>query len=302
MRERAIRQEVERYLRTGDSDENFLGWPGRDYLARAEAKHRILREALVEGVRDLEKGCHAVPIQKGIDVAHLARAKALPMVKGLFPAAEQEPILRLLAGSVTFVTRDNIQELLTGTTWHRTAWDLANIYLGSIGARRLGDAESDVVGLSEETTCYVSLAYFKEADPFADFIVHEMAHVFHNWKRESVGLPHTRYREWLLAIDYSKRETFAYACEAYSRILERARDGAERRLLLSEYVSRGVPTAETVQQEELVSALTEATLARNGWKRILQRCAPARQSFARFSHLKGLGRSQVASIGGGQQR
>jgi hypothetical protein len=101
-----------------------------------------------------------------------------------------------------------------------------------------------------------------------------MAHVFHNWKRERIGLPHTRYREWLLAIDFGKRETFAYACEAYSRILERARAGADRRGLLGEYVAVWVPAAETVKQDDLIGALTEATNARNGWARILQRCAP----------------------------
>ncbi len=35
-----------------------------------------------------------------------------------------------------------------------------------------------------------------------------------------MGPPETHQREWLLDIDFRKRETFAYACEAYSRILE----------------------------------------------------------------------------------
>jgi hypothetical protein len=274
MTDAGIQQEVDRYLTTGASDDGFPGWPGRGYFAWAESAHRILREALIAEVRNREAECRLVPPPKPVDIAHLARDKAMPMVKGLFPSVEQEPILRLLEGSVTFVTGENIQELLTGTTWHRTAWDLANIYLGSIGARRLGDAESEVVGLSEETTCYVSLAYFEENDPFADFIVHEMAHVFHNWKRESVSLPYTRYREWLLAIDYSKRETFAYACEAYSRIVERATDGADRARLLSEYIAHWMPVTDKVKPDDLIGALDEAIRARNGWKRILQRCAP----------------------------
>ena len=94
-----------------------------------------------------------MPPSNPVDIAHLARDKAMPMVKGLFPSVEQEPILRLLEGSVTFLTRENIQELLNGTTWHSTSWDLANIHLGSIGARRLGDTKSNIVGLSEGTTC-----------------------------------------------------------------------------------------------------------------------------------------------------
>lgn len=274
MTDPAIQQEIDRYLTTGASDDSHPGWPGRDYVARAESAHRILREALVAEVRNREAECGPVPPPKLVEIAHLARDKAIPMVKGLFPSVEHEPILRLLEESVTFVTRENVRELLSGTTWHSTAWDLANIYLGSIGARRLGDTGSNIVGLSEGTTCYVSLAYFREPDPFADFIVHEMAHVFHNWKRESVGLPHTRHREWLLAVDFRKRETFAYACEAYSRILERASDGAERTALLSEYVSAWMPAADTVEPDDLIGALTEAIRARNGWKRILQQCAP----------------------------
>jgi hypothetical protein len=35
-----------------------------------------------------------------------------------------------------------------------------------------------------------------------------------------IGLPETRTREWLLPIDFRKRETFGYACEAYARIVE----------------------------------------------------------------------------------
>ena len=78
----------------------------------------------------------------------------------------------------------------------------------------------------------------------------------------------------LTPIDFRKLETFAHACEAYSRILEHAGDGAERRRLLSEYVSTWMPADERVEPDDLFGALTEAVGARNGWKRILQHCAP----------------------------
>jgi hypothetical protein len=55
------------------------------------------------------------------------------------------------------------------------------------------------------------LDYFRHEDPFADFVVHEIAHIFHNCKRRAAGLPETRMRDWLLDIDFRKRETFAYA-------------------------------------------------------------------------------------------
>ena len=73
-------------------------------------------------------------------------------------------------------------------------------------------ARPRIVGLSEETTCYVCANYSREENRFDDFVVHEVAHIFHNGKRETIGLPEIRGREWLLEIDYAKRETFAYAC------------------------------------------------------------------------------------------
>ncbi len=123
------------------------------------------------------------------------------------------------------------------------------------------------------------MTYFEKDDPFADFVVHEAAHVFHNWKRESVGLRHTRYREWLLEIDFTKREEFAYACEAYHSIVEQATNRADRRRLLAEYADRWAPSSDQVAREELLSILAEAVEARNGWKRILSRCAPAASDF-----------------------
>jgi hypothetical protein len=43
---------------------------------------------------------------------------------------------------------------------------------------------------------------YEEKDPYADFVVHEMAHIFHNCKRRTVGLKQTRKREWLLDIAF----------------------------------------------------------------------------------------------------
>jgi hypothetical protein len=79
----------------------------------------------------------------------------------------------------------------------------------------------------------VSMAYFRPNGQLDDFVVHEGAHIFHNCKRQTIGLPEVGGREWLLDIDFRKRETFAYVCEAYSRILEVGRSAAARRELLA---------------------------------------------------------------------
>lgn len=270
-------REVQRYLRTGEHDHDFARWPGSDYLSRVTTGGQAMKDALVSEVRRLEPGQSLPSLPAGFDSTTFARRKVRPMVTGLFPAKEREIILDLLENSVVFLTHDNIEQVLRKVHWLGSAWNLANLYLGSIGATCLNGEPSYLVGLSQETTCYVSIGYFSDDDPFADFVVHEVAHVFHNWKRERVGLSHSRHREWLLPIDFAKREEFAYACEAYGRIREQAKSPAERRRLHAEYAESWVPRTDGVDQHELVDILAEAVTARNGWKRILARCAPPKR-------------------------
>jgi hypothetical protein len=202
------------------------------------------------------------------------------MVRGLFPRAEQDAVLARLEQSVVFTTSANIEEILHGSSFDGTAWTLANLYLASFDAELLGKDAPRLVGLSEETTCYVSPDYLAEDDPFADFIVHEVAHVFHNCKRATIGLRETRTKTWLLDIEYRKRETFAYACEAYAGVLARGKRPAERLALAEEY-SRGVRISdERVDTAEVASIVRAAAAAPNGWKVILARCTPMRRSTA----------------------
>ncbi len=193
------------------------------------------------------------------------------MVDGLFAARERQAVLGLLERSVVFLTPESVERVISETCLS-TAWDLANIYLGSLDLPPLGGDRPSIVGLSEETRCYVSASYFSERDPFADFVVHEAAHVFHNCKREYVGLPFTRNREWLLPIAFRRRETFAYACEAYSRIVEGSKGPEPRRGRFRSFAEDHVPRA-AGDPRELVDILTEAIAARNGWERILARCS-----------------------------
>jgi hypothetical protein len=199
------------------------------------------------------------------------------MIRGLFPRAEQETVLALVERSVVFLTPSNIDATLRGCDWLGTAWDLANLYLGSLGADLLSEEACDIVGLSEHTTCFVSPVYFEESGPFADFVVHEVAHIFHNCKRQTAGLREIRGREWLLEVDFRRRETFAYACEAYATIVERARNLRDRAVCAREF-SRDVRVAdEQVDPVELADIVREASDRRNGWKAILARCTPSRR-------------------------
>jgi hypothetical protein len=196
------------------------------------------------------------------------------MVRGLFPKSEVDPVLATLERSVVFLTPQNIESVLRNTRYLHTAWSLANLYLRSIGADLLSPKALNIVGLSQETTCYVSMDYFDEDDPCADFVVHEAAHIFHNSKRSTSGLAETRIREFLLDIDFGKRETFAYACEAYSQILERCKTKVQRQSMLTAHRAGQFPGHDQeVDRLEYLAILNKAIHARNGWKVILAGCA-----------------------------
>ena len=270
--------EVQRYLASGDPDHGFAGWPGDTFIDSARRGGAALREALIAQVHARTVSRAGSPDSGSRDIVGLTRDKVGAMVTGLFATAEQPAVLRMLERSVVFLTRGNLVEVLRCTRWLRTAWSLANLYLASVGAQRLCEAAPEIVGLSHGTTCCVSPAHFHEQDPFADFVVLEAAHVFHNCKRAAVGLPRTGRREWLLDIDFGHRETFAYACEAYSRIVVLAAATAARRMTLTRHAEGALPCGPAVDLDEYLDILDEAVQTRNGWKRILQRCAPRRSA------------------------
>ncbi len=267
-------EEIETYLRVGCHDPKFEAWPGNGFFDRSQNGTQALREALVAEVLTRTQRCPVTTPPDDLDLRQFAHQKFSGMVKGLFPKPEQAIVLAMLERSVVFLTPRNIASVLRDMPWLDTAWDLAYLYLASHSAELLSVEAQPILGLSIETTCYVSTDYFRSANPFEDFVLHEAAHIFHNCKRETLGLSHSRHREWLLEIEYRKRETFAYACEAYSRLLELGCDSKHRQDLLNELAATPLPNDERVDGAEYLDILAEAITARNGWKRILARCSP----------------------------
>lgn len=270
----SVADEVERYLLTGSSDPVYAAWPG-NILERATRGRDELRAALIRAVRLKDvTTTRAMPAQ--LDAVDLTRAKVEPMVMGLFPRAERDVVLAMLEKSVVFLTAENVETVLLEESFNHTAWTLANLYLAGSGAELLSPDAPNLVGLSQNTSCYVSPQYFHEDDRFADFVVHEAAHVFHNCKRGQLGLRETRSKVWLLDIEYRKREAFAYSCESYARILELGTCSAERQSLAREFCRTVCISDERADGHEVAHIVSTAVAARNGWKVILAQCAPER--------------------------
>ena len=266
--------EIDRFLSSGNHDDSlFQIWPGNSIVERCINGEAALRSALISAVMIRARQAAVSECQdcSGQDIN--IRAKFTPMVQGLFPQNEQTIILDMLGRSVIFLTPATIYIAIENTPWLKTAWNLANIYLTSLDVKPFTDDTQNIVGLSEATTCYVSMEYFRNKIQFDDYVIHEAAHIFHNCKRVTIGLPETRRREWLLDIDYAKRETFAYACEAFSRIAELGENRSDRINLLSELSAGPMPQDDRVDTTEYVDILREAVAARNGWKRIIERCS-----------------------------
>lgn len=292
-----IAEAVERYLRTGESDHDHPQWPGQNIFEKAKRGHDALLDALVREVQRRSEGKQHALVRADLDLISWSRGKLKPMVRGLFHAAEHEAVLSLLERSVVFLTADNIESVLRQQSWLHSAWSLANLFLSSVKAELLGPEAPSLLGLSQETTCYVSADYFADNARFADYVIHEAAHIFHNWKRRYAGLPETRTKEWLLEIEFRKRELFAYSCEVYGWIVEHARNRRERLALGEEFAGQADRFAdEDIAAEELASIVGEACEARNGWKVILRRCAAVkmtqREMLARLTQGAGSGPSE----------
>jgi hypothetical protein len=272
-----LEREVARFLATGEADALGRAFPGNDALERLNGYERHLRNALIEeaGRRELGRCQRWAPA--GFDPAASTRRKVEPMITGLFPAAERQVMLDVAQRSIVFLTREAAHQAIRDIKFLEEAWTIANIYLGSLGVPTLSEDGARAVGVNLGTKCYVSLEYFAEKALLADYVVHEVAHVFHNCKRRTIGLPHSRRKEWLLDVAFAKREIFAHACESYSRIVEQARGKEERRALLAQGARVSRLCDASVDRAELLDILADAIEARNGWRRILAHCSPPKQ-------------------------
>lgn len=199
-------------------------------------------------VSEMRRRAGHLPVQPYllVDLAEIRRSKVEPIVRALFSVQEQADLLRSLERTMVLLQADTIEPALLEVTSDYSAWRLANLYLHSRGLRLMG-GEAVTAGWSDDTHCYVTPDYFWHPNPFADFIVHDCAHTL------CARLP----------VQTAQRESFARACEAYSRILELAPTPEDRFQLVEEMVGDGMfgPVAELVKQA-----------VRGGWKGLLAAC------------------------------
>ncbi len=119
--------QIRHYLETGEADADPQGWPGTNFFERARNLHGALSSALIAEVHRRAAGTVPPPLPPGLDLAAFNRGRVAPMVEGLFPVPEREPVLRLLERAVVVLTPETVEAVLAAQYWPHTAWQLANL-------------------------------------------------------------------------------------------------------------------------------------------------------------------------------
>jgi hypothetical protein len=111
---------------------------------------------------------------------------------------------------------------------------------------------------------HVRWSAYETKDPYSDVIVHETAHLLHYLKPRNFGLHVHRHQERFVDVEFRHRELFAFACEAYSRVVLRGE--RKSRLAFAEKMQESAFSFPPDQLAEVAALVLEAARARNGWR------------------------------------
>lgn len=259
---------IERFLRTGEETWDGAG-SGRFTLAQLNddevytgATKTALRTLFRLLADLLPAEAQEVP-QVGLETI---RASIGPMVKGLVERDWQEVALRELTAR-TFVL--NFQgakaavDAELSTCFMGTAWQILWALFGDYGLKP-EEINVECDGVSAGDFAHVRLSAYETKDPYSDVIVHESAHLLHYLKPEHYGLHVRRGQERFVDVEFCHRELFAFACEAYSRVVRH--DKRKSRISFAEEMKERAFSFPRDRIEEVAALVLNAARARNGWR------------------------------------
>lgn len=108
------------------------------------------------------------------------------------------------------------------------------------------------------------MAAYQTNDPYSDVVVHEAAHMLHYLKPSHYGLHVRRGQERFVDIEFHHRELFAYACEAFSRLVLHGE--RKSRIAFAEKMLDAAFSFPRGQIEAIAALVLSAARARNGWR------------------------------------
>ena len=114
------------------------------------------------------------------------------------------------------------------------------------------------------TVCACAVVRLRDQGPYSDVVVHEAAHLLHYLKPRHYGLHVRRGQERFVDVDFCHYELFAFACEAYSRVV--LRGDRKSRISFAEKMREGAISFPRSTIEEVAALVMNAAHARNGWR------------------------------------
>jgi hypothetical protein len=259
---------IEGFLRTGEETWDGAG-SGRFTLAQFnedEVYTRATKTALRTLFRllgDLLPAEAKVAPQAG---PRTIRASIGPMVKGLLEGDWQEVALRELTARtfvLNFQGAKAAMEAELSTCFMGTARRILWALFGDYGLKP-EDISVEWDGVSAGNFAHVRLSAYETKDPYSDVIVHEAAHLLHYLKPAHYGLHVRRGQERFVDIEFCRRELFAFACEAYSRVVRH--NERKSRISFAEEMKERALSFPRDQIEEVAALVLSASRARNGWR------------------------------------
>lgn len=258
---------IERFLRSGEETWEGAG-SGRFSLAQFkedDAYTRATKTALRTLVNLLANLLPAEAQSAPAVPRDTIRQRIEPMVTGLVQGDWQEVALREIAAR-TFVlnlqgTRAAIEAELS-TCFMGSAWQILWALFGDHGLKP-DDVEVGCDGLAGDYA-HVTWSAYETNDPYSDVVVHEAAHLLHYLKPSHYGLHVRRRQERFVDIEFCHRELFAYACEAYSRVVLHGE--RKWRVAFAEKMLEAAFSFPRDQIAEVAALVLSAARARNGWR------------------------------------
>jgi hypothetical protein len=260
---------IERFLRTGEETWEGAG-SGRFSLAQFkedEAYTRATKTAL-RHLLDLLADLLPAEVQASPLVSpDMIRCRIEPMVSGLVQADWRDVAVREIIAR-TFIlnlpgTRKAIEaEFSTcfmGSAW-RVLWALFEDH-----GLKPDDIDVGCDGLAGDYA-HVRWSAYQTDDPYSDVVVHEAAHMLHYLKPSHYGFHVRRGQERFVDIEFHHRELFAYACEAYSRVV--LHGDRKSRIAFAEKMMEAAFSFPRTQIKEVAALVLSAARARNGWRLI----------------------------------
>ena len=258
---------IERFLRTGEQTWEGAG-SGRFSLAQFkedEAYSRATKTAL-QNLLDLLADLLPAEAQASPLVSPDAiRQHIEPMVSGLVQADWRDVALREITARMFILnlagTRMAVEaELSTcfmGSAW-RVLWPLFEDY-----GLKPDDINVGCDGLAGDYA-HVRWSAYQTDDPYSDVVVHEAAHMLHYLKPSHHGFHVRRGQERFVDIEFHHRELFAYACEAYSRVV--LHGDRKSRIAFAEEMPDAAFSFPQTEIKEVAALVLSAARARNGWR------------------------------------